>query len=244
MSEGARAIARTVLPPWRTPLLLCLLGTLLLVLEMGQAEPERLQQIIVDEAPLDVLAVHDLSRLQTSLAGDGLHLDASVEQAITDDREAAERDPDGVVANLQKRAMADLSGRAVSLKQRLRSRTRKNLNEASSRRNLTSRRGLGGTSSSSSLPQKLPTVRRGFTFKQPATKKPENNLFARLPNVTTFVERMRAEQLQLEQQIETVSMSCCSPRLRPRGAASGEEAAGVLKATSHVRSGSLVAGSL
>ncbi len=44
VSEGARAIARTVLPPWRTPLLLCLLGTLLLVLEMGQAEPERLRQ--------------------------------------------------------------------------------------------------------------------------------------------------------------------------------------------------------
>ena len=121
---------------------------------MGQAEPERLQQIIVDEAPLDVLAVHDLSRLQTSLAGDGLHLDASVEQAITDDREAAERDPDGVVANLQKRAMADLSGRAVSLKQRLRSRTRKNLNEASSR-GATSHHGAA-----SAAPPLLPLCRK------------------------------------------------------------------------------------
>ena len=216
VSEGARQIAKTVLAPWRTPLLLTLLGTLVKALEMGQSEPARLAEIIVDEAPLDVLLLSDLPRLKDFMSEDGLHLDACIEAAVQDDEAAADADPAGIGA-LQRQAMRDLNGRARSYREQ----TRRKLTRGMTRNQLT--RKLKETSQSADGLRAKTRARRGgatehaTTSRNVPTPKPapnaENGLFARLPNMSQFVETVHLEHVQDQLRSARVHARSIAPSL-------------------------------
>ena len=106
VAEAASAMARIVLPPLRLPLLLCLLGTLRLVLELADDEPERLMEMIESDAPISLLSLDDLPRLRASLASDGVELAPATDEALREDRAHAMRDP--LVHAIQERALREL----------------------------------------------------------------------------------------------------------------------------------------
>ena len=92
VSQLAVTIGQKVGAPWRAPLLLCLFGTLVRALEIlddASDELERLDSANGGGGPVVMLDVSELSGLLASLASDGLRLDPSIQQAITDDLEGS-----------------------------------------------------------------------------------------------------------------------------------------------------------
>ena len=112
VNETAAIIATWVNPPWRAPLLLALFGTLLRTLEMADTEPERLESLIVTEAPVVVLAMSDVPQLEASLQSDDVRLHPAVLHAL---RPGIEADPlDDEARALQEATLRSLEGHAPS----------------------------------------------------------------------------------------------------------------------------------
>ena len=116
LNDAALAAARTVLPPWRLPLLLCFFGTVLLVLDMADRTPQQLEAMATATAPLSFLAADDLSRFEQSLAGDGLRVHDHIKEAIRSDSALVGAGaPETLVASIQERAIDELRSNAIWL---------------------------------------------------------------------------------------------------------------------------------
>lgn len=81
---------------------------------LASTEPEQLESLIVDSAPLALLDVHDLPRLKEALGHDELFLHSSIEEAIATDRASAAENPKHTRSQMQRWALQELAGHATS----------------------------------------------------------------------------------------------------------------------------------